>query len=442
MRSPSSQILRDTGRRRTALLLFLLLLGAVFAGQAVTADTAESASQSGETYPGATLISVQDYEYDGRLIEVRQDGTVNWEFDPPNSRVFDAEYLENGNVLVAVATREEPQDCPPEQLDQREDECVHNRVLELDGDALEQNKTRIVWRHTWYDEFVQHHEVHDVDRLESGETAIIDMGNDRAFTVAQNGSITWNWNGTRRLGEGSRFDQQYGSPDRQGPESDWTHMNDIDQLPNGNFQLSIRNFDVIVEVNPETNRIVDVIGRPGNHSFLYEQHNPYRLTEWGTVLVADSENNRVVEYDLESGSAVWTYGGNDILLWPRDADRLPNGNTLIVDSLHNRVIEVNPSGEIVWEYSGVQLPYAADRKGIPEEGGQTVPGWELEGETQNATAAVGFVRQVEGWASYVFPAWVQLPELLTLLGITFTGIALVVDVASQYLPLKMLRRSR
>jgi hypothetical protein len=40
-------------------------------------------------------------------------------------------------------------------------------------------------------------------------------------------------------------------------------MNDIDQLPNGNSQLSIRNFDVIVEVNPETNRIVDVIGQQG-----------------------------------------------------------------------------------------------------------------------------------------------------------------------------------
>ena len=93
MRFSSLQIIRDTGQRRTALLVLLLLFGAAFAGQAVTADTAGSAIQTGETYPGPTLISVQDYEYGGRLIEVRQDGTVNWEFDPPNSRVFDAEYL-------------------------------------------------------------------------------------------------------------------------------------------------------------------------------------------------------------------------------------------------------------------------------------------------------------------------------------------------------------
>jgi hypothetical protein len=246
------------GERKHWFLVVLLVLCALLGAQAALADTSQIASQSEGTYPGATLISVQDYEYDGRLIEVQQNRTVNWEFDPPNSRVFDTEYLDNGNVLVAVATREDPQDCPPEQFDQREDECVHNRALELDGDTLEKNKTRIVWRHTWYDEFVQHHEVHDVDRPDSGETVIVDMENDRAFTVAQNGSITWSWNETRRLGEGSRFDQQYGSPERRGPESDWTHMNDIDQLPNGNVQLSIRNFDVIVEVNPETNRIVDV----------------------------------------------------------------------------------------------------------------------------------------------------------------------------------------
>jgi hypothetical protein len=72
---------------------------------------------------------------------------------------------------------------------------------------------------------------------------------------------------------------------------------------------------------------------------------------------------------------------------------------------------VSPSGKIVWEYAGDQLPCAADRKGIPEEWGETVPGWELEGETQKATAAAGFVRQIEGWASSVFPVWVKRPEL-------------------------------
>jgi len=115
------------------------------------------------------------------------------------------------------------------------------------------------------------------------------MGNDRAFTVARNGSITWSWNGSEHLGTGSEFDRQYGSPGRSGPESDWTRMNDIDRLPNWKFQLSIRDFDVVIEVDPETDGTVDVIGRPGDHEFLYERHNPNRLTDWNTLIVADSE---------------------------------------------------------------------------------------------------------------------------------------------------------
>ena len=46
---------------------------------------------------------------------------------------------------------------------------------------------------------------------------------------------------------------------------------------------------------------------------------------------------------------VWEYSTG--LDGPSDADRLPNGNTLISDRWHSRVIEVTPDGTIVWEYS-------------------------------------------------------------------------------------------
>ena len=32
------------------------------------------------------------------------------------------------------------------------------------------------------------------------------------------------------------------------------------------------------------------------------------------------------------------------------ADRLPNGNTMITETIHGRVIEVTPDREIVWEF--------------------------------------------------------------------------------------------
>src|SRR5699024_11539652 len=83
------------------------------------------------------------------------------------------------------------------------------------------------------------------------------------------------------------------------------------------------------------------------------------------ILVADSENERVVEYERVGGPAgngtwkrTWTLTGFD---WPRDADRLPNGNTLITDTLNQRVVEVTPTGEGVWEYTAPWAPYDAER---------------------------------------------------------------------------------
>ena len=78
--------------------------------------------------------------------------------------------------------------------------------------------------------------------------------------------------------------------------------------------------------------------------------------------MADSENDRVVEYARESEGEwrrTWELSGG--FNWPRDADRLPNGNTLITDTLNQRVLEVTPRGEVVWEYYAPWAPYDAER---------------------------------------------------------------------------------
>ena len=61
------------------------------------------------------------------------------------------------------------------------------------------------------------------------------------------------------------------------------------------------------------------------------------------------EFNRVVEYDLKTGKELWKYDVN----YPSSCQRLPNGNTLITILNHQpggKVIEVDPTGETVWEY--------------------------------------------------------------------------------------------
>ncbi|WP_135534774.1 aryl-sulfate sulfotransferase [Halostella pelagica] len=425
----------DRRTRVVALSAVVLVLTAVFGLQVVLTDTTQQgtavASGAGEPYPGNTLISVQSYgdDFDGKAMEVTPDGDRVWVYDPPNSRVFDSEMLDNGNLLVAVATKVKRDNCPTAQILYHSQECVHNRILEIDGDTLAGDDEEIVWRYTWYDEYVLNHEVHDVDRLDSGETAIADMGNDRAFTVARNGTVTWQWNATDHLGDGTEFHEEYGGPEGEGSERDWTHMNDIDHLDNGNFQLSVRNFDTVIEVDPETNEIVGMVGEPGDHETMYEQHNPQRLDEWGTLLVSDSENNRVIEYSVDNGTSVWAYGGSDLLFWPRDADRLPNGNTLIVDTYNDRVVEVDSNGAVVWEYRGVAMPYSADRLSVPEEGGETVPGWRLGSRTAEQSMVAETAAKAEAWARFVFPNWIRLSHLLTISAGALASLLIVLDFA-------------
>jgi outer membrane protein assembly factor BamB len=412
------------------------------------------------------MIAVQGYggfgQNNGRAILVR-DGEVVWQFDPPNSRVFDTELLDNGNVLVSYATKLDPEDCPDDELEYDPEECVRNNVVELDYDSKD-----VVWEYRWYDEFIHYHEVHDSDRLANGETAIIDMGNNRAFTVNESEEITWEWSAVEHLGPGSEFWETYDGLPEPEPESDWTHMNDIDRLANGNFLLSIRNFDVLVEVNRSTDEIVRVIGQPreaadeveGGQHVLHEQHNPMLLGD-DTVVVADSEADRIVEVNASTDEVVWTYGQG--LVWPRDADRLPNGNTLVTNSLGYDVREIAPDGDVVWEYdvalNGQRgIPYEADRVALPEEPrgmpsmreiaamaaeDDETTGTDVPSANDSPTVFDDDADEADGdgdvgreglsrYASFVLlylPHWIGRVELALLGGVLVVALAAVVDAA-------------
>jgi hypothetical protein len=392
------------GERRTRLAVYVavvVVLSLALGFQAVTADGTTTATSDDGRWTATTpadvgtattdgsdggtesvarsdrsgvLVTVQSYggfgQNNGRAVVV-SDGDVVWSFAPEDSRVFDAEMLDDGHVLVSYATALPASECPERTLEYKDDRCVRNNVVELDYETKEE-----VWAYRWYDAFITHHEVHDADRLPSGETAIIDMGNDRAFVVDESKEVVWNWSAREHIGPGSEFWEEYGGPDRPRPESDWTHMNDIDQLADGDLSMSIRNFDVVIEVNRSTKDIERVVGEvrggkdvAGREPILDDQHNPMWVSE-EHVLVADSEADRIVEVNASTQEVVWSY--DDGLLWPRDADRLPNGNTLVTNSLRYEVEEVTPDGEVVWRYrvawNGKRgIPYEADRVQLPEE---------------------------------------------------------------------------
>lgn len=359
-----------------------------------------------------TLVGLQGYHEEGRAIELSPAGEVLWRYEKFDD-VFDVEALGEERVQIAGASTVPDTECPSRFRDDGTPGCVRNavRIVDRENKATE-------WEYAWYDVERHEHELHDVDRYRvNGEArwVFVDMGNDRVFAVDRAGEIQWRWSAN----------ETYDRPPEMGPEGDWTHINDIDRLGPGVFQVSLRNFDTVVELRVEPNGSVGVTPIVGPNDYdataaergpLYEQHNPDRLAE-GHLLVADSKGDRVVELD-RSGEVVWTVGGSGRLDWPRDADRLGNGHTLITDSYNDRIVEVDGSGAVVWAVETGGLPYDADRLNASRAGEgssdrPTAEGAALRSQESEASSVVDIAEYGLTLLKYTIPGWLS-PYLLAL----------------------------
>jgi len=272
---------------------------------------------------------------------------------------------------------------------------------------------------------------HDVDRLSPTEYAVADIARDSVLVVnVTTGRTVWSWDARNTYPPSAGGD----------PDGDWTHMNDVEELPDGDILASVRNMDQVVRIDRKTGVVTNwTLGRDDAHGILDEQHNPdYIPPERGgpSLLVADSGNDRIVEYRRSDGEweRTWTYAAG--LSWPRDADRLPNGHTLITDTRNDRVIEVDDEGAVVWSTS-IHRPYEAERLGTGPEshGGPAVE--ERAGRTGDASsgdpdAEGGSTDGVDPgrllWTllpgplvaavRWVLPPWMHLPEMAVLGGTT------------------------
>jgi hypothetical protein len=136
------------------------------------------------------------------------------------------------------------------------------------------------------------------------------------------------------------------------------------RLANGRILVPDTNNDRIIEIDPETGAIIWTSetwnggkGTLGDGSrFSYPNH--VQELQGGRLLVSDRLNSRVIEID-HAGRIYWTFKGAHRQHAPI---RLDNGNTLLADSDGNRIIEVDRAGKTVWEYStGLRWPRAAVR---------------------------------------------------------------------------------
>ncbi|UPV98823.1 hypothetical protein M0R88_09790 [Halorussus gelatinilyticus] len=413
--------------RRAKLLACLAVLSIAVATVGVLAAPDQPRlTVAAESPENNTLVALQGYKHEGKAVELTPAGEVVWEYAEPDD-VFDVEALGPDRVQVSTASEVADRNCPERYRNDGFPNCVRNSLR-----VVEQSSNEVLWNYSWYDAELHEHELHDADHYtvpakgsgadgRADRWVMVDMGNDRVFAVNRQQEIVWEWNAT----------ETYDRPRRMGPESDWTHMNDVDRLRPGAFQVSLRNFDTVIELHvgngsesgERSVRVEPVVGPnrfAGKGDVLYEQHNPDRLAD-DHLLVADSEHDRVVELNA-SGEVVWRFGGSGTLDWPRDADRLSNGHTLVADSYNDRVVEVSDEGEVVWAVETGALPYEADR--LPAEWSD---GARAEGSSDRPTATdanladggreslVGrYAGYVVAISKYVLPAWVgrQMPWLV------------------------------
>jgi hypothetical protein len=360
--------MRSPSRKRLGAWLLVLAVVIVVGPLVVSAATAPSAGAAdNDSTRGATIAGMQA---EGTVAQFDANGDPVWRTGGERVDYFDVTKLDNGTVLAGFIIEGE-QSCG-----EYEAPCSRTgyRLIEP------QPEPQVINEWSFPVRTKLNSEVHDANILPSGEVLMTDMDRERVFTIAPNGTVTWEWNG-------SEFYDAPPDPTR----TDWLHINDVDPIGEGRYMVSVRNANqllviergqgVVDVINEDTERSNDAnckanngLADYGNDSggdvrcgdpeLMDHQHNPQYLGP-GAILVADSENDRVIELHERNGSWEVAWGVNSAngvrFDWPRDADRLPNGNTLITDSRNNRLVEVTPEGEPVWNADTGIWPYDAER---------------------------------------------------------------------------------
>ncbi|MFC7096895.1 hypothetical protein [Halobaculum marinum] len=428
------------------VLVGVLLFGLTVAGSALVAPDRSTPAATDGTQR-TTLVGSQGggpgwHQYGS--VYLLNGSEEEWREASADS-YFDVQRLPDGRVLAGFMdggyTECGPYDSP----------CAYTGFRIIDPDA--DGGPTVVEEYGFPVRTESNSEIHDAEPLPDGGFAMTDMDHERILIV-EDGAVTWTWNASTL----------YDAPEDP-TRTDWLHINDIDRIGEDRFLVSVRNANqlVIVERTDDGgSEVVEIINedaegssdasctsggqlrdtdgdgdvRCGDPAILDHQHNPQWLGD-GAVLVADSDNDRVVELHRNASGdweIVWVVSAVDgrSLHWPRDADRLENGHTLITDTLNKRVVEIDENGSTVWTYPTERIPYEADR--VPREFQGTerdLPLATSDGVASNpetagesgvpvlSTLVVG-VRAVAPWA----PVWfseTQVALTLVSLALVFAG---------------------
>jgi len=304
------------------------------------------------------------------LIDMQGSIVNHWEL-PSNPGCY-GKLLPNSNLLYACAS------------DPAEKRAVGVPFTSGQGGLIREVDwdNNLVWE--YYDPFMHH----DFCRMENGNTMVLKYV-EVPFDIMV--SIKGGVPGTEQGGKmwTAEFDEvtpegkviwSWKSYEHMNPEefpicplcwrAEWTHANTCVVLPDGDILTSFRNLNVICIIDKKTG---DIIWKWGDKAGqLAHQHDPHFLPN-GNILIFDNgihralgeiNYSRVVELNPKTKEVVWTYTAPVMCDFFSSAcsgaQRLPNGNTLICETMKGRIFEVTPGGEIVWEYKSPFFnPYLA-----------------------------------------------------------------------------------
>jgi hypothetical protein len=152
--------------------------------------------------------------------------------------------------------------------------------------------------------------------------------------------------------------------DMEARKADTLHTNSIKVLPralapkfptfkSGQVLVSMRHLDTIAVLDVERRSVVWAARGP------WQAQHDAQFLENGHLLLFDNigspRGSRVLEYDPQTQALPWIYAGEEresFFSTERGlCQRLPNGNTFIVNSQGGELLEVSPGKEPVWACS-------------------------------------------------------------------------------------------
>jgi hypothetical protein len=249
----------------------------------------------------------------------------------------------------------------------------------------------LVWEFFLPEGFKNFH--HDFQRLPNGNTLMISSMNRTALQISRqvrdniilevdkNKNIVWQWSTLDHFDQLGFSEETVNCLKNEFQGDDTFHTNSIQVLPpnrlektdarfkRGNILLSQRNLNHVFIIDKASGNVVwkcavETIGQ--HHASMI----PPNYHGAGNILLFDNGGNggcpvlyrlfsKVLEINPVEQKIAWSYSGvktehrpvaSFFSIYRSSAQRLRNGNTLIAESDWGRIVEVTPTGEILWEF--------------------------------------------------------------------------------------------